>query len=130
MKKILIVEENEKNRILVRDILQHFGYETIEAKNGEEGIRMTQELRPDLVLMDVQMPVMDGFEAIKALRADRGKEKINIIAVTSFAMKGDREKAIEAGADDYLSKPINTRNLIEVVRRILGEEEKGGSEER
>jgi two-component system cell cycle response regulator DivK len=130
MKKILIVEDNEKNRILVRDILQHFGYETIEAINGEEGIRMTQEHKPDLILMDMQMPVMDGFKAIKALRADPGTEKIKIIAVTSFSMKGDREKAIEAGADDYLSKPINTRNLIKVVRRILGEEEKGGGEER
>ena len=130
MRKILIVEDNEKNRILIRDILQHFGYETIEAENGEEGIRMAKEHRPDLILMDMQMPVMDGFKAIKALRADPGTEKIKIIAITSFSMKGDREKAIEAGADDYLSKPIDTRNLIKVVRRILGEEEKGGSEER
>lgn len=121
-KKILVVEDNEKNRILVRDILQHFGYETVEAINGEEGIRMTKKHRPDLILMDIQMPIMDGFKAIEALRGDPGTANIKIIALTSFAMKGDREKAIEAGADDYLSKPINTRNLIKVLRKILGEE--------
>ena len=130
MKKILIVEDNEKNRILVRDILQHFGYETVEAINGEEGIRIAKEQKPVLTLMDMQMPVMDGFKAIKALRADPGTENIKIIAVTSFAMKGDRERVIEIGADDYLPKPLNTRKLMKVIRRILGEEEKGGGEER
>ncbi len=124
MRKILIVEDNEKNRILVRDILQHFGYETIEAENGEEGIRMTKEHRPDLILMDMQMPVMNGFEAIKELRADPGTKQVRIIAVTSYAMKGDRERAIQVGAGDYLSKPINTKKLMVMVRKNLGEEDK------
>jgi CheY-like chemotaxis protein len=126
--KILIVEDNEKNRILVRDILQHFGYETIEAENGEEGIRMTKEHEPDLILMDMQMPVMDGFQAIKALRADPETKQVRIIAVTSYAMKGDRERTIEAGADDYLSKPLNTRKLMSLIKKNLAEEEKGGEQ--
>ena len=130
MKKILIVEDNEENRILIRDILQHFGYEAIEAKNGEEGIRIAKEHKPVLTLMDIQMPVLDGLSAIKALRADPETKNMKIIALTSFSMKGDREKAIEAGADEYMSKPINTRKLMKVIERILGEEEKGGSEER
>jgi len=126
MKKILIVEDNEKNRILVRDILQHFGYEVIEAENGEEGIRIAKEQKPVLTLMDMQMPVMDGFKAIKVLRADPGTENMKIIAVTSFAMKGDRERVIEIGADDYLPKPLNTRKLRKVIKGILGEEKNGG----
>jgi len=126
MRKILIVEDNEKNRILIRDILQHFGYEVIEAENGEEGIRIAKEQKPVLTLMDMQMPVMDGFKAIKALRADPGTENIKIIAVTSFAMKGDRERVIEIGADDYLPKPLNTRKLMKVIKGILGEEKNGG----
>jgi two-component system cell cycle response regulator DivK len=122
MKKILIVEDNEKNRILVRDILRHFGYETVEAINGEEGIRLTQEHRPDLILMDMQMPIMDGGKAIKALRADSETENTKIIALTSFAMKGDRERVTEMGADDYMSKPINIKKLMKMIERILGEE--------
>ena len=123
MKKILIIEDNEKNRMLIRDILQRFGYETVEAINGEEGIRMAKENKPDLILMDMQMPVMDGFKAIEVLRTDPGTENIKIIAVTAFAMKGDREKIIEVGADDYLSKPFDIRELMIVIKRILGEEE-------
>ena len=124
-KKILIVEDNEKNRLLFRDILQRFGYETVEAINGREGIRMTKEHKPDLIPMDMQMPVMDGFKAIEMLRADPGTRNIKILVVSAFAMKGDRERIIEVGADDYLSKPLDIRKLMIAIKRILGEEEKG-----
>ena len=101
-KKILIIEDNENNRRLVRDVLVYYGYETIEAENGKEGIRMAKEDKPDLILMDVQMPVMNGYDAIKALKNDPDTKHIKIVAVTSFAMLGDREKLLEAGADDYI----------------------------
>jgi len=117
--KILIVEDNDKNRLMMVDILKYHGYEVIEAKDGEEGIRMAKENRPDLVLMDIHMPVIDGFKAIEILRDDPATKKIKIIAVTSFAMKGDREKVLSAGADDYIPKPIDTRKLPEIVKRVL-----------
>lgn len=117
--KILIVEDNENNRRLIRDVLVYYGYETIEAENGEEGIRKAKEHNPDLILMDVQMPVMNGYDATKALKNDPDTKHIKIVAVTSFAMLGDREEILEAGADDYIAKPINTRELPERVKRLL-----------
>jgi two-component system, cell cycle response regulator DivK len=119
--KILIIEDNENNRRLVRDVLVYYGYETIEAENGKEGIRMAREYKPDLILMDVQMPVMNGYDAIKALKNDTDTKHMKIVAVTSFAMLGDREKLLEAGADDYIAKPINTRELPVKVKRLLSE---------
>lgn len=117
--KILIVEDNNKNRLLIVDVLKYHGYEVIEAKNGEEGIRMAKENRPDLILMDLHMPVMDGFKAIEIIKDDPVTKKIKIIAVTSFAMKGDRDKVLSAGADDYIAKPIDTRKLPKIVKRVL-----------
>lgn len=117
--KILIVEDNDKNRLLIVDVLKYHGYEVIEAKNGEEGIRMAKENRPDLILMDLHMPVMDGFKAIEIIKDDPVTKKIKIIAVTSFAMKGDRDKVLSAGADDYIAKPIDTRKLPKIVKRVL-----------
>lgn len=119
--KILIIEDNEKSRRLVRDVLVHYGYVIIEAENGEEGIRKTKEHKPDLILMDMQMPVMNGYEATRILKNDPDTKHIKIVAVTSFAMLGDREKIVEAGADDYIAKPINTRALPEKVKRLLSE---------
>lgn len=118
-KRILIVEDNDKNRLLVRDVLSYYGYEVIEARDGEKGLRMAKEHIPDLILMDMQMPVMDGFDAIKMLKNDPDTKHIKIIAVTSFAMKGDKEKIIQAGADDYIAKPVDTRELPRIIQGLL-----------
>lgn len=121
MAKIMVVEDNEKNMLLLKDILLVRGYDVIEARNGEEAIKMAKEKSPDLIFMDIQMPVMDGFEACRRLKNDPAAKKIKIIGITSYAMKGDREKVLEAGFDDYLAKPINTREIPELVKRYLGE---------
>ena len=121
-KKILIVEDNPMNRRLIGDILKYHGYEIVEAENGEDGIRAAREQQPNLIIMDLQMPVKNGYDAIRILRSDPETRHIKIIAVTSFAMAGDREKVLETGADDYISKPINTRELPKMVRKLLGED--------
>jgi len=118
-KKILIVEDNENNRLLLRDLMEYHQYEVVEAENGEEGLKMAAESRPDLILMDMQMPVMDGFAAIRRLKAEPATRNIKIIGVTSFAMKGDRERVLAAGADNYVSKPIDTRELLKLVAAML-----------
>jgi len=118
-KKILIVEDNEKNRLLIKDILLYHGYEVIEAENGKEGVRMAKGYLPDLILMDIQMPVMDGFTAIKMLKDDPATKNIKIIALTSFAMKGDRGSIMGAGFDDYIAKPFDTRKLPGMVKRYV-----------
>ncbi|MBZ0157281.1 MAG: response regulator [Alphaproteobacteria bacterium] len=122
-KRILVVEDNQKNRVLLRDLLMYHGYEVIEAENGEEGIQKARENHPDLILMDLQLPVVDGFAAAKVLKDTPETADIKIIAVTSFAMKGDREKVIESKFDDYLSKPIDTRQLPRVVKSLLGDDQ-------
>ncbi len=116
---ILIVEDNEKNRVLFRDILRFHGYEVVEAENGAVAVEMAREHRPDLILMDVQMPVMDGIAAAKILRSDPATKDIPLIALTSFAMKGDRERFLAAGFTDYLAKPIDTRTLPDTVKRLI-----------
>jgi len=121
--KILIVEDNEKNRTLVKDVLEYHGYEIIEARDGKEGIKMAKEHKPDLILMDIQMPVMDGITAGRILKNDPETKDIKIIALASFAMKGDKEKILKAGFDDYIAKPIDTRKLSGYIERLLG---KGG----
>ncbi|MEW6087144.1 MAG: response regulator [bacterium] len=119
-KKILIIEDNEKNRLLISDILKFHGYEILESKDGEKGIKMAGENKPDLILLDIQMPVMNGFSVVKELKNRPELRTIKIIAVTSFAMKGDREKILQMGADDYISKPIDTRQLPELVKKYIG----------
>lgn len=119
-KKILVVEDNEKNRRMIRDVLMYHGFEVIEAENGEEGIKMAREYKPDMILKDMQMPVMDGFAAASILKNDPETKGVKIMAVTSFAMIGDKERILAEGADDYISKPINTRELPEKIRKILG----------
>ncbi len=118
-KKILVIEDNEKNRILLRELLTYHGYEVIEATDGQEGIKVAGEQMPALILMDLQMPVMDGFDAINILKNAPETKDIKIIAVTSFAMKGDRERALAAGADDYIAKPINIKQMSEMVKRYI-----------
>lgn len=118
-KKILVIDDNYKHRVLFKDILTYHGYDVIEAGNGEEGINKAKEHRPDLIIMDMQMPGMDGFTTTGILKNDPDTKDIKIIGVTSFAMVGDREKVIGAGADEYISKPVNTRELPKIVERML-----------
>ena len=119
-KKILIVEDISMNRRLIGDILRYYGYDILEAENGEKAIRIAREQKPNLIIMDLQMPVMNGYDAIRILKNAPLTKDLKIIAVTSFAMAGDREKVLETGADEYISKPINTRELPEIVKNVLG----------
>ena len=119
--RVLVVEDNEQNRILMRQILIHHGYEVLEAVDGLTGLELARTQLPALILLDIQMPMMNGFAVIRELRQDSGALKTcKVIAVTSFAMKGDREKAIEAGFDEYVTKPIDTRKFPEVIKQVLG----------
>jgi two-component system cell cycle response regulator DivK len=117
--KILLIEDNEQNRILMRQILTRHGYDLLEANDGLTGLAMARAHMPALILLDIQMPVMNGFMVIRELRNDPELRKIKAIAVTSFAMKGDREKALQAGFDEYVTKPIDTRTFPELVRQVL-----------
>jgi len=117
--KILVVEDNEQNRVLMRQILTNHGYEVLEATDGLAGLEMARAQLPDLILLDIQMPVMNGFAVIRELRNDPEVAKIKAIAVTSFAMKGDRERALQAGFDEYVTKPVDTRKFVELVKEIL-----------
>jgi two-component system cell cycle response regulator DivK len=120
-KKVLICEDNPVNRVLIHDLLAVSGYEILEAANGLQGIELAISDMPDLIVIDIQMPVMNGYDAIKALRRNPAVAGIPIIAITALAMVGDREKVLEAGADEYLSKPIDTRLFRELARRKLGD---------
>jgi two-component system cell cycle response regulator DivK len=124
---ILIVEDNEKNRKLVRDVLEFRKYRTAEADNAEEGLRLAKRLHPDLILMDIQLPGMDGIAALGHLRADPATRTIPVMAVTASAMTQDRQKIMAAGFDDYQSKPISVREFGEAVRRLLDARASGGS---
>jgi two-component system cell cycle response regulator DivK len=117
--KILVIEDNGQNRELMSQILIHRGYDLLEADNGLKGIEMARAHMPALILLDIQMPVMNGFMVIRELRNDVELRKIKVIAVTSFAMRGDREKALEAGFDEYVTKPIDTRTFPELVKQVL-----------
>lgn len=117
--KILIVEDNEKNLKLFREVLDFHGHQTLIARDGEEGVRMARENIPGLILMDIQMPVKDGFAALKDLRADDKTKDIRVIALTSYAMKGDRERFLSDGFADYISKPIEVDRFIEVIERNI-----------
>jgi two-component system cell cycle response regulator DivK len=112
---VLIVEDNVKNLKLVRDVLQFHGYVTLEAESGEAGIELARAQHPALILMDVQLPGMDGRAAMKVLKADPSTQYIPIIALTAFAMKGDQESLLAEGFDGYLSKPVNIKELPKVV---------------
>ena len=116
---ILIVEDNEKNRKLARDVLQATGYQTVEAVTGEDAVRLAQAHRPALVLMDIQLPGIDGIEALRQLRADPATRAIPVLAVTASAMTQDRQKILAAGFDGYQSKPIRVREFLAAVRQML-----------
>ena len=119
MSLILIVEDNDKNLKLVRDVLQVKGYQTIEAANAEDGIVLARERKPDLVLMDIQLPGMNGIEAIGVLRADPSTADIPVAAVTASVMQHDRNKITEAGFNAYVGKPINLNEFLATVRKLL-----------
>src|SRR5213594_2166011 len=112
---ILIVEDNEKNRKLVRDVLQHRGYRTLEAETGEDGVRLAREHHPALILMDIQLPGIDGIAALGQLRSDPATRAVPVIAVTASAMTHDRQKIMAAGFDAYQTKPINLREFLAAV---------------
>jgi two-component system, cell cycle response regulator DivK len=116
---ILIIEDNEKNRRLVRDVLQFKGYETIESETGEEGVELARSRQPALVLMDIQLPGIDGITALKRLRADPATHAIRVMAVTASAMTQDRQTILAAGFDGYQSKPINVKGFLEAVQELL-----------
>lgn len=119
MAKILLVEDNEMNRDMLSRRLKRRGYEVIMALDGSQGISMTISERPDLVLMDMSLPIIDGWEATKTLKTNPDTQSIPIIALTAHAMAGDREKALQAGCDDYDTKPIELNRLIEKIIRFL-----------
>jgi two-component system cell cycle response regulator DivK len=119
MSTILIVEDNDKNLKLVRDVLQVKGYATLEATTAEDGIRIAAEQDPDLILMDIQLPGMNGIEALKALRANAATAPIRVIAVTASVMQQDRNQITEAGFDGYLGKPLNLKVFLETVKAML-----------
>jgi len=120
-KKILIVEDNELNQKLFRDLLGAHGYQIFETKDGAEAINITRNERPDLILMDIQLPEISGLDITRRLKADETVRHIPIIAVTAFAMKDDEEKILAAGCEAYLSKPISIANFLATVQKFLGE---------
>jgi two-component system, cell cycle response regulator DivK len=116
-KTILYVEDNEANRMIVRDLLKRTKYQLIEAHDGEAGVAMAIEKKPDLILMDIQLPKISGIEAMRRIRADASMADTPIIAITSFALSGDDQKAKEAGATAYLAKPYSPFDLLKLVRQ-------------
>ena len=118
-KLILIVEDEPRNVTLLRDLLQVSGYKTIEATDGKQGVELAKASKPDLILMDVQMPKMDGLEATRILKADATTSNIPVLALTSYAMKGDKERILEAWCDGYLATPIDIKELLKVVAEYL-----------
>jgi CheY-like chemotaxis protein len=120
MAKILLVEDNEMNRDMLSRRLTRKGYEVAIAVDGEQGVAMARSESPDLILMDMSLPVLDGWEATRQLKAAPETQAIPVIALTAHAMAGDREKAVEAGCDDYDIKPIEMPRLLEKIQRLLG----------
>ena len=118
---ILYVEDNEMNRQLVRDLLKRTTYKLIEAHDGEAGVAKALEARPDLILMDIQLPKISGLEAMRRIRAELAIANTPIIAITSFALSGDDHKAKESGATAYIAKPYSPRDLLALIRKILPE---------
>ena len=120
-KTVLYVEDNEFNRKIVRQLLAATTYRLLEATDGEQGVATALETQPDLILMDIQLPRLSGLDATQRLRADPRTARIPIIVVTSFALSGDDQKALEAGASGYLAKPYSPRQLLELIRKLAPE---------
>ena len=124
MKNILLIEDNEQNRYLVTFLLQQRGFQVTAAVDGRSGIAMARSLRPELILLDIQLPELDGYAVARLLRADEQCRHIPIVAVTSYAMEGDREQALAAGCDGYIEKPINPDTFVGEVERQLAQRER------
>lgn len=122
---VLIVEDNPRNLKLARDVLNHAGYDTLEAASAEEGLALAHERHPGVVLLDIQLPGMDGVQALRSLRADPATADIPVIALTAFAMKADRERFLEAGFDHYVEKPLDIHELRRQVAAVLDGHEHG-----
>jgi two-component system, cell cycle response regulator DivK len=118
-RRILVVEDQEDNRQIIRDMLSATDYELTEAENGEQALAAVAKQRPDLILMDIQLPIMDGYEATRRIKADPALKSIPIIAVTSYALSGEEQKARAAGVDDYVPKPYSPRHLLAKTRQYL-----------
>ncbi len=119
VKRILVVEDNETNLYLIRFMLEKSGYEVIEAREGAVGVELAGKEKPDLILMDIQLPDIDGLEATKRIRASEADSETPIIALTSYAMVGDKEKALAAGCTGYIEKPINTETFMAEIEKYL-----------
>jgi len=117
--RILVIEDNERNLKLVRDVLQYAGYQVLEARTGEDGVELAERSAPDLVLMDLQLPGIDGTEALRQLRHSPRTAAVPVVAVSAYAMKDDRDRALRAGFDGYLEKPLSVRMLSDQVRGFL-----------
>jgi CheY-like chemotaxis protein len=117
--KILIIEDNEQNLYLLTFIMEKHGYEVRAARDGKEGLEMAQSFKPDLILLDIQLPIIDGYTVASELRKNRDFASTPIVAVTSFAMIGDREKALEAGCSGYIEKPIDPQTFIAQVEKCF-----------
>ena len=118
-KRILVIEDTEDNRRILRDLLTNAGFQVIEANDGERGVAAAAEHRPDLILMDIQLPVVDGYEATRRIKSDSNLRTIPIIAVTSYALSGDEAKARSAGCDGYIAKPFSPRQILAMARSFL-----------
>ena len=118
-KRILVVEDQEDNRQILRDLLTKAGFDMIEAENGEDAVALAQASRPDLILMDIQLPILDGYEATRRIKADPDLKSIPIIVVTSYALSGDEDKARRAGCDDYVAKPFSPRQLLAKIKQYV-----------
>ena len=119
MSRILIVEDNEMNRDMLSRRLERKGYEVVMAEDGKKGVDMSKSENPDLILMDLSLPVMDGWEATSTIKGNEETEKIPIIVLTAHAMAGDREKALDAGADEYDTKPIDFKRLLGKIKEFI-----------
>ena len=118
-KRILVIEDQEDNRAILRDLLTSAGFEVIEAVNGADGVAMAESETPDLILMDIQLPVIDGYEATRRIKANPALASIPVIAVTSYALSGDEAKATAAGCDGYVTKPFSPKALLAKVNEFL-----------
>jgi two-component system, cell cycle response regulator DivK len=126
-KTVLLVEDNEDNLVVYRTILEHVGFAVIEARDGEEGVSRARAHRPDIILMDISIPKMDGWEATERLKADGETAGIPIIALTAHALEEDRLKAMKAGCDGYLAKPVEPRRVVQEVEKFIGPANEPGS---
>jgi CheY-like chemotaxis protein len=123
MSKVLVAEDNPVNRELLRELLENRGYAVVEAPDGQEALRMIEQTHPDILLLDIGMPVLDGFAVMRKIRENPSLATLPVLAVTAYAMQGDRDNVLNAGFDGYISKPINTRDLANELERLLRKRE-------